>query len=198
MHLSLFREYLDLEFSSLRPILSSSSTSSSFTYDLERIIDDFILLNIFVGNDFLPHLPGLHINEGALNRLFEIYKRVLPLAGGYINDSGKLNVERLQLILNELGIFEREHFEYEFADSNWFKGKQQNGGGSSKNVRSKHLDKALESAKAKGKLGKVSRSLSLGFSSNAPVNSLTLIRLSLCVQFSLNHKKSFSIPSNDS
>lgn len=77
MHLSLFREYLDLEFSSLRtcnPLLP-------FEYDLERIIDDFILLNIFVGNDFLPHLPGLHINEGAIGRLFEIYKRILPYAG---------------------------------------------------------------------------------------------------------------------
>lgn len=88
MHLSLFREYLDLEFSSLRPVLAQSQSSidgaqgaARFEYDLERIIDDFILLNIFVGNDFLPHLPGLHINEGALNRLFEIYKRVLPKAG---------------------------------------------------------------------------------------------------------------------
>lgn len=77
MHLSLFREYLDLEFSSLK----TASPPLPFEYDLERIIDDFILLNIFVGNDFLPHLPGLHINEGALGRLFEIYKRVLPVAG---------------------------------------------------------------------------------------------------------------------
>ncbi|GAA5869902.1 hypothetical protein JCM16303_001836 [Sporobolomyces ruberrimus] len=156
MHLSLFREYLDLEFSSLRPILlqqqhSSSSEVTKFEYDLERIIDDFILLNIFVGNDFLPHLPGLHINEGALNRLFEIYKRVLPKAGGYINDTGRLNVDRLQLILNELGVFEREHFEYEFADSNWFKGKQNEGGTSAKG-RNKHMDKAMETAKAKGRL----------------------------------------------
>lgn len=77
MHLSLFREYLDLEFSSLKV----ASPPLPFEYDLERIIDDFILLNIFVGNDFLPHLPGLHINEGALGRLFEIYKRILPAAG---------------------------------------------------------------------------------------------------------------------
>lgn len=77
MHLSLFREYLDLEFASLRAIQSTLP----FEYDLERIIDDFILLNIFVGNDFLPHLPGLHINEGALGRLFEIYKKILPVAG---------------------------------------------------------------------------------------------------------------------
>lgn len=74
MHLGLFREYLDHEFSTLKETLP-------FEYDLERIIDDFILINIFIGNDFLPHLPGLHITEGALNRLFEIYKRILPQAG---------------------------------------------------------------------------------------------------------------------
>ena len=74
MHLSLMREYLDLEFRSLEATLP-------FAYDPERIIDDFILLAIFVGNDFLPHLPGVHINEGALNLIFGIYKRVLPVAG---------------------------------------------------------------------------------------------------------------------
>ncbi|GAA6063728.1 hypothetical protein JCM10212_001629 [Sporobolomyces blumeae] len=142
MHLSLFREYLDLEFQGLKTL----SPPLPFEYDLERIIDDFILLNIFVGNDFLPHLPGLHINEGALNRLFEIYKRVLPRAGGYINDHGILNVQRLQLILNELGIFEREHFEYDFADANWFKGKQSGA------KMAKNMEKAMETARAKGKL----------------------------------------------
>lgn len=110
LHLSLFREYLDLEFSDLRSTLP-------FPYDLERIIDDFILLNIFVGNDFLPHLPGLHINEGALPLLFNIYKKVLPVAGGYLNEAGKLRTDRLQLVLTELTQFEREQFEQEFADT---------------------------------------------------------------------------------
>ncbi|SGY47624.1 BQ5605_C001g00550 [Microbotryum silenes-dioicae] len=118
MYLSLFREYLDLEFQALK-----TSSALPFEYDLERIIDDFILLNIFVGNDFLPHLPGLHINEGALGRLFEIYKRILPTAGGYLNEHGNLNVKRLQLVLDELTVFEQEHFEYDFADSSLFKAK---------------------------------------------------------------------------
>ncbi|UZJ52559.1 hypothetical protein CBS101457_001879 [Exobasidium rhododendri] len=117
LHLSLFREYLDLEFQELRSTIT-------FGYSLERVIDDFILLNIFVGNDFLPHLPGMHINEGALNRLFEIYKRVIPKAGGYINEDGNLNTARLAMILSELSQFEREHFEEEFADATWYKGKE--------------------------------------------------------------------------
>ncbi|BGP06510.1 exonuclease II Exo2 [Rhodotorula toruloides] len=137
MHLSLFREYLDHEFSSLK-------SSLPFDYDLERIIDDFILLNIFVGNDFLPHLPGLHINEGALNKLFEIYKRILPGAGGYLNEHGKLNTPRLQLVLNELGGFERDQFEHEVAD---FGG----GGGGRKGGR-RGAEVAAEKARQRGQL----------------------------------------------
>lgn len=136
LHISLFREYLDLEFSSLR----EPDSQLPFAYDLERIIDDFILLCIFVGNDFLPHLPGLHINEGAFPMLFGIYKRVLPRAGGYLNEYGTLHTGRLQLVLDELRDFESKNFEHEFADSSWFKGKQ-----------SKHIE-ALERARARAPL----------------------------------------------
>lgn len=132
LHLSLLREYLDLEFSSL--------STMPFEYDLERIIDDFILMAIFVGNDFLPHLPDLHINEGALERIWTIYKEILPVAGGYLNEHGTISLPRLQLLLDKLGDFEIEHFEAEFADQNWFKGKQQ-----------KEID-AMEKARKRNKL----------------------------------------------
>ncbi|KAG1834952.1 hypothetical protein DFJ58DRAFT_847510 [Suillus subalutaceus] len=45
---------------------------------LERVIDDFILLAVFVGNDFLPNLPDLHIHENGPERLFDAYKKVFP------------------------------------------------------------------------------------------------------------------------
>ncbi|KXN82677.1 5'-3' exoribonuclease 1, partial [Leucoagaricus sp. SymC.cos] len=117
LHLCLMREYLDLEFHDIEPMLP-------FEYSLERVIDDFILLAVFVGNDFLPNLPDLHIHENGLEKLFEVYKKVLPGLDGYINESGVINVKRLQVILDEMAQWEQEVFEKEYADLNWYKGKQ--------------------------------------------------------------------------
>ncbi|KEP50583.1 putative exonuclease Kem1 [Rhizoctonia solani 123E] len=131
LHISLLREYLDLEFQSLTSTLS-------FEYDLERIIDDFVLIAVFIGNDFLPHLPDLHIHENALERLFEIYKAVLPNAGGYLNESGEIHRGRLQMVLDELATWEVDVFEKETSDSQWYKGKQR-----------KHQQQAADKAKTK-------------------------------------------------
>ncbi|KAL0571703.1 exonuclease II Exo2 [Marasmius crinis-equi] len=132
LHLSLFREYLDMEFHSIAPLLP-------FEYSLERIIDDFILLAAFVGNDFLPNLPDLHIHENGLEKLFEVYKRILPSLDGYLNDNGAISMPRLQRILDEMAIWEQEVFEREYADMGWFKGKQ-----------AKEIEKLEQTRKNKG------------------------------------------------
>ncbi|EPE33770.1 hypothetical protein GLAREA_06783 [Glarea lozoyensis ATCC 20868] len=119
MHLCIVREYLELEFQELK-----NEGVLGFAFDLERVIDDFILMAFFVGNDFLPNLPNLHINEGALALMFKIYKSVLPQGTGYINEGGVINMERLAVLLKELSRVEYRFFETENADENWFKSKQ--------------------------------------------------------------------------
>lgn len=48
IYLNMVREYMDLEFSKMK------DSMKHLTYDINQIIDDFILLCFFVGNDFLP------------------------------------------------------------------------------------------------------------------------------------------------
>lgn len=146
MHLSLLREYLDLEFSSLKETLP-------FKYDLERIIDDFILLALFVGNDFLPHLPNLHIHEGAIGLMFSLYKKMLPTCEGYLQDGGQVDLGRLQKLLDGLGgVVEKDAYEAEREDMLFLAGKRENG------QTEKELLHNLEKKKS-GALGKLILSL---------------------------------------
>ena len=110
LHIGLLREYLDLEF---------REKNLPFGYNLERVIDDFILLCMMVGNDFLPALPTLNIAEGALNTLFKVYHDTLPTLGGYITGDeggGTFNATRLEAIMSIMATFERQVLEERAMD----------------------------------------------------------------------------------
>ena len=76
-------------------------------FDLERAIDDFVFLCFFVGNDFLPHMPGLEIREGALEGLLLLYRRsVSSRLCGYLTNNGDVNLVRLGGLVEQLGQLE--------------------------------------------------------------------------------------------
>lgn len=125
LHLSMVREYLELEFQELE-----QEGALEFPFDMERVIDDFILMAFFVGNDFLPNLPNLHINEGALALMFKIYKDVLRKMGGYINEEGVINLDRLRILVDALSDVEHRFFEAEYSDAKWIKSKKNGTDGS--------------------------------------------------------------------
>ncbi|KAK7507070.1 hypothetical protein BaRGS_00001921, partial [Batillaria attramentaria] len=81
-----------------------------FPYEFERAVDDWVFMCFFVGNDFLPHLPSLEIREGAIDRLVKLYKNAVYKTGGYLTDSGVVALERVQLVMTELGHVEDEIF----------------------------------------------------------------------------------------
>merc|ERR550532_513519 len=85
-------------------------TGLPFKQDMERAIDDWVFMCFFVGNDFLPHLPSLEIREGAIDRLVKLYKKAVLKTGGYLTDAGFVNLERVQLVMADLGEAEDEIF----------------------------------------------------------------------------------------
>lgn len=106
LHLPILREYLTRELS-LPPAVMQSLP---FAYDFENMLDDFLLLCMFVGNDFLPHLPSLEIREGAIEMLLKIYKELLPTLGGYLAHQGIVNLDRLCTLMTRVGAKENEIF----------------------------------------------------------------------------------------
>lgn len=113
LHISLVREYLELEFRDLADTIN-------FDYDFDRVLDDFILIMYVIGNDFLPNLPDLHLNKGAFPLLLETFKESMRRTDGYLNENGTINLERLRVWLDMLSIFELENFEQGSVDIEWF------------------------------------------------------------------------------
>ncbi|XP_066903342.1 5'-3' exoribonuclease 1 [Halyomorpha halys] len=130
LHLSMMRGYLDLEFRSLKDKLS-------FEYDIERIIDDWVLMGFLVGNDFIPNLPKFHIANNALHKLYQAYMEILPTLGGYINDYGTLNLERFEKYLTKLAEIELDNFRDIQADIKYLESK------SGKKLLSDETDEAI-------------------------------------------------------
>jgi 5'-3' exoribonuclease 2 len=105
LHVWVLREYLAYEFS------SADWSKVRGGFDLERVIDDFVFMCFFVGNDFLPHIPALEIRDGAIDMLLCAYKMLLPKFGGYLSDAGRVHLPRAEMLLREVASYEDEIFE---------------------------------------------------------------------------------------
>lgn len=125
LQIGLLRDYVQLEF-------EQCASSLPFKFDIERVIDDFVLFCMLVGNDFLPSLPTCDINEGSLDLMFETYKRLLPKMGGYLTYAGSLHRGRVEMFLAQLALSEAETLEKRAQEAEEYDSKRDRRNGSSK------------------------------------------------------------------
>ena len=115
LHISILREYLDLEFRGGQTGPKAVADEGAASLDLERIIDDFVFMCYFVGNDFLPNLPFLDIADNALNRMFAMYRKMIRETEtgdgeGYLTEAGSMRIQQVQRFLTTLCEIEKEGF----------------------------------------------------------------------------------------
>lgn len=89
--------------------------------DQERLLDDFVFLMILLGDDFLPEIPSLDINEGSIQLVIDLYKYLLSFVimnrsvishlHCFLVEDAKPVLPVLQLILSKLGEMEEEVFQ---------------------------------------------------------------------------------------
>lgn len=116
LELGALREMLRLQFEEFQTKLDEE-------FSLERIIDDFVFMCMLVGNDFLPHIPHMEIDKGALSIMMNSYTDLMVDSwGGYLTDKEYINPNRFEEFVYHLAAFEEEHFKrrsYEEKETGW-------------------------------------------------------------------------------
>lgn len=97
--INVLREYLEIEFSPLKEKMGDR-------FSIDKIIDDFVFLCFFIGNDFLPRVFCMDIKVGNFDKLIEIFKETLVELDGYINEKGVINWSRAVKLFKKIAEFE--------------------------------------------------------------------------------------------
>uniref|UniRef100_A0A8B9KCU4 5'-3' exoribonuclease n=1 Tax=Astyanax mexicanus TaxID=7994 RepID=A0A8B9KCU4_ASTMX len=80
---------------------------------------EFIFIRLSVLREVKMFLN--HLQEGAIDRLVSIYKDVVHKTGGYLTENGFVNLERVELIMQAVGVAEDNIFKKRKDDEENFK-----------------------------------------------------------------------------
>jgi 5'-3' exonuclease len=91
--------------------LELESKTKKIEIDNNRILDDFVFICFFLGNDFLPHFVGMDIKRDGLTMIIQSYVYTFSKTNIYLLDKMKdcnINTIFLEIFLEELSKKEDE------------------------------------------------------------------------------------------
>lgn len=80
-------------------------------YEEKRGINDFILMCYLVGNDFLPHIPGVEIIQGGIVTMISLYRQVGSVEGHlteYRGENVRIVKRSFKMFLENLANYEKD------------------------------------------------------------------------------------------
>ena len=112
--ISCLREYLENEFLQIK-------TSSNFIFNKERFYDDFVLLCLLLGTDFLPEIMTLDQYGEVYNMILESYKNYIIKNENYLTKNGRINFSRYIDFIKELCLYEEDFIinKFDILKSRW-------------------------------------------------------------------------------
>lgn len=85
IYINVLKEYFEEEY-------KVGKTQIKMDYDIQRIINDFVFLCFFIGNDFLPRCYCYDIREGHMEMLIEGFKEFLMTTNNYLLEDDGINI----------------------------------------------------------------------------------------------------------
>ena len=118
-----YNYYKIFNFNNLPRTNSKRNNSISYymddRYDLViPMVNDFIFLCFFIGNDFIPSLPHCDIHSGSLNYMLQVYGDLLPKLGGFLTNGTSLHLPRIEIFIQEISRNEALYFKQRAIDDN--------------------------------------------------------------------------------
>lgn len=101
LDIGILREYFALE---LNEMCLKAGVPAN--HDLERFLDDLIFMCFFIGNDFLPSIPTLGINDDSIVEMIQLYVYEVRKKDCYFTHHGKILWENVEPWLKALGMME--------------------------------------------------------------------------------------------